>query len=303
MLHKILSLRLYAGGILLLLLLIGQRGLAQEDKLLIRLSSGYEGQDFHWSIAGNSAGQDPNIYSELKWRNTGGPSGKVDLQWKPWGRWRVFASGSRVFTRSGSFTDTDYGLDNRYDAVYHQEFNVRSGYSEAASAGIGYSLLKGGRWQLTPFAGYGITAQYFPIVDPDGPFGQLNSSYSAKWLGPLVGADASWQFCKRWQVVANASYNQVKYHAVADWNLISSLAQPVSFRHKADGYGFEAEAGMRYKASCRLAVELRGGYFEYETGKGIDQLYLSTGGSDETQLNGVVREGYRAILTVEMRLF
>jgi len=140
--NNLWSSRVDAGRILLLFLLAGPcvRAQREEGKLLVRVSAGYERQDFRWSIAGNSAGQDPNIYSELKWHGVGGPSGKVDLQWKPWGRWRVFASGSRVFTRTGSFTDTDYGLDNRYDPIYRAQFNAATGHSETVSAGIGYQL-------------------------------------------------------------------------------------------------------------------------------------------------------------------
>jgi hypothetical protein len=41
----------------------------------------------------------------------------------------------------------------------------------------------------------------------------------------------------------------------------------------------------------------------WETGTGIDELYLNAGGSDQTQLNGVVRHGWRAVLAVEMGLF
>jgi hypothetical protein len=277
--------------------------LVEEGKLEVKVSAGYERQDFRWSIAGNSAGQDPNVYSELKWRGVGGPSGTVDLLWKVDRRWRVFASGSRVFTRSGTMTDTDYGLDNRYDPIYHQQFNAGTGHSEAASLGVGYSLLNGGRFRLTPYIGYGIDAQYFPIVDPGGPFAQLNSSYSTKWLGPWVKADASWRWCGRLEVVAAAAYHQVDYRARADWNLIPSFAHPVSFRHTADGYGIELSAGLRYKVSREVALELGGGYFDWQTGTGIDQLYLSTGSSDQTQLNGVAREGWQGKLGIRVGLW
>jgi hypothetical protein len=280
----------------------GLREQQEGEKLLVRVSAGYERQDFRWSIAGNSAGQDPNVYSELKWHGVGGLSGKVDLQWKPWRRWRIFASGSRVFTRSGTMTDTDYGLDNRYDPIYHQQFGVTGGHSEAWAAGVGYGL-GCGRWRLTPYIGYGVDEQYFPVTDPGGPYEGLNSSYSAKWLGPLLRVEAAWQLSGRWQVVADATYRQVKYHATADWNLIPTFAQPVSFRHVADGYGVEVEAGLRYRAGRRIAIGLRGGYFNWQTGTGIDQLYLSAGGSDVTQLNEVVREGWKAMLGVEVGLF
>src|ERR1700761_3672968 len=107
----------------------------------VALSSGYERENFHWSIAGNSAGQDPNIYSELKWQHVGGVFARVDVLWMVWKRWRVAASGGKTFTRSGSMTDTDYGLDNRHDVLYHEQFAVRSGYSEDGSLGVGYVLI------------------------------------------------------------------------------------------------------------------------------------------------------------------
>lgn len=40
-----------------------------------------QAQALDWSIAGNSANQGPNIYSELKWRNAGGIFARADVQW------------------------------------------------------------------------------------------------------------------------------------------------------------------------------------------------------------------------------
>ncbi len=287
---------------ILLTCLFGWWGLSAE-KWGVRVSAGGESQDFHWSIAGNSAGQDPNVYSELKWHAVSGPVGRVELLWKPCGRWRVLGGGSRVVVRSGTMTDTDYGLDNRYDPIYHQVFVINSGHSGSVAAAVGYSLWDNGRWRLTTYIGYAIDQQYFPVTNPGGPFVGLNSWYAAKWLGPLVKAIGSWQLSGRWQVVADLTYHQVRYHATADWNLIPEFAHPVSFRHVADGYGIEAQGGLEYKVSSRVRVGLRGGYFDWATGTGIDQLYLSTGGSDQTKLNGVVRNGWRAVLGVEVGLF
>jgi hypothetical protein len=293
--NTIRSSRLYAGGIFICLLSGVFRGMAQQEepRLLINLSGGYQRQDFRWSIAGNSSGQEPNVYSELKWRGVSGPTGAVDLHWKAWKRWRVFASGSRVFTRSGTMTDTDYGLDNRHDILYQESFPAIGGYDEALTAGIGYCVCCSGPFKLTSYLGYGIDAQYFPITDPGGPYDGLNSSYSGKWWGPMVRAEGSLALGRRWQVVANAAYHQVIYHGWADWNLIPTFAHPVSYRHTADGYGVEADAGLRYFAGRKISLEATGGYFNWQTGTGIDQLYLSTGSSDQTQLNGVVREGWR----------
>ena len=269
------------------------------QRLWVGVSTGVERQDFHWSIAGNSAGQDPNVYSELKWRGVSGPAGQIAMEWRPAGRWRVLAAATRVFTEAGTMTDTDYGLDNRHDPIYSQQLAAHAGHSSSAEVAVGY-VLRSGRWEITPYAGYGIHEQYFPVTDPAE---DLNSSYAAKWLGPLVKADGAWQLSDRWRVVADVSYHQDRYHATANWNLIPEFAHPVSFRHTADGYGIEEDAGLRYRICKRVGVSVRGGYFNWETGTGIDQLYLSAGGSDQTQLNGVVRHGWRAGLGVEVGMF
>ena len=265
--------------------------LAQESVVSVGVTAGYEREDCHWSIAGNSAGRDPNIYSELAWHAVAGASGRVDLQWRVWRRWRIFASGSRVSNRSGRLSDTDYGLDNRNDVLYHEQFAVGGGYSEAGSVGAGYCLLDRAGFRLVPYVGFGISKQYFPIVDPGGPFTGLSSNYSAKWLGPLVKVEAGWRPVKRWWVAADLVYDQVVYRAVADWNLITDFSHPVSFRHRADGYGVEGELRVGYSLGKGLALVLAGDYFDWETGRGIDVLYLNTGVAQQTQLNGVVRDG------------
>jgi outer membrane protease len=289
---------LFFKGILALACFLCGAGLSAQ-KLWVRVSAGEESQDFHWSIAGNSAGMDPNIYSELKWRGVVGPVGQVAFEWRPAGRWRVEVDGRRMFTRSGTMTDTDYGLDNRYDPIYHQEFAARRGYSEAAILAVGY-VLRVDRFEVEPEIGYGIDHQYFPVTDlSEG----LNSSYAATWQGPLVKANGAWQLSRRWQIIAAIRYHQVRYHATADWNLIPQFAHPVSFRHTAEGYGVDTEAGVRYTWGGRVALRIQGGYFDWETGTGIDQLYLHTGGSDQTQLNGVVHNGWQTRVGIEVGIW
>jgi hypothetical protein len=278
-------------GIVLILVLWGPWLMAQEPVLSVGVAVGYERQDFRWSIAGNPAGQDPNVYSELKWHGVGGVSGRVDLRWKVWGRWRVFANGSGVSNKSGTLGDTDYGLDNRHDILYHEQFAVKGGYSEAGAVGAGFCLLDGPGFRLVPFAGFRISKQYFPIVGEGGPFAGLNSYYSAKWLGPFLKVEAAWQPAKRWRVGADVVYDQVVYRGVADWNLIADFSHPVSFRHRADGYGVEGEVRVGYMLGKHLELLLAGDYFDWETGTGIDMLYLNTGAAQQTQLNGVVRHG------------
>lgn len=275
--------------------------MAQEPVVSVSVRAGYERQDFRWSIAGNSAGQDPNVYSELKWRGVGGVTGGVDLEWKVWRRWLMVANVSRVFDKSGTLGDTDYGLDNRHDVLYHEQFAVNGGYSEAGAVGAGYCLLDGPGFRLVPFVGFTISKQYFPIVETSGPFAGLDSYYSGKWLGPLVKVEGEWRPSKRWRIAAAIIYNQVVYRGVADWNLIADFSHPVSFRHRADGYGVEGELRFGYMLGRRLELLLAGNYFNWETGRGIDVLYLNTGAVQQTQLNAVVRDGAGVRVGVDLR--
>ena len=270
---------------LIILLLGSGRCLGQVQ---VAVSSGYERENFHWSIAGNSAGQDPNIYSELKWQNAGGVFAGVDIKWKVWKRWVVLANGRRTFTHSGSMTDTDYGLDNRHDVLYHEEFPVTGGYSEAGSVGLGYALIDCGSFELMAFAGYGVNKQHFPVTDAGG----LNSSYDGKWLGPFVRVEGVWRLGTKWRIESSVRYDQVVYRGVADWNLIAQFSHPVSFRHRADGFGITGEAGVSYVLNRHLLFSLKGNYFDWETGTGIDELYLASGSTSKTQLNEVVRSGF-----------
>src|ERR1700754_2528570 len=90
----------------MVLLLSGSLGVAGQDRVQVQVLGGYRQENFRWSIAGNSLGQDPNVYSELKWRGVSGVSTGAELSWEIWRRLVVAAEGSRMFTSSGTVTDT-----------------------------------------------------------------------------------------------------------------------------------------------------------------------------------------------------
>lgn len=95
-------------------------------------------------------------------------------------------------------------------------------------------------------------------------------------------------------------YSQVRYKASADWNLIHTFSHPESFRHTANGYGIRAHMAMLYHASAILSLGIKSIYSRWQTGRGIDELYLATGESQQTQLNGVRSRGWQVL--VEWRI-
>jgi hypothetical protein len=258
----------------------------------VAVAGGFHQQNFRWSIAGNSAGQSPNIYSELKWRRVGGPAVDAALRYGMGRRWVFFAEGLRVFTCAGRVSDRDYAGDNRTNTVYDQAFAGSNGYGYSLAAGGGYRVWPGGRFELVPDIGYGVSGQHLTITDPGGLYDFLNSYYQPSWFGPLLRVRALWRPRGRWQVTGAVTYHQVSYRAKADWNLIQDFNHPVSFRHRADGYGVEGELGIRYRVSQRIDLLLAANGFNWETGKGIDELYRSDGTSQQTQLNEAVLNGF-----------
>jgi outer membrane protease len=268
-----------------------------QQRLQVEASTGWRQENLRWSIAGNSAGQSPNVYSELKWKKVGGPAADVTLSWKVWRRLVVFAEGSCAFHLSGSVSDMDYGGNDRTNQLYGQTVDSRKGSNYTVAAGAGYRLCAGERFQLTPVVGYGGSGQFLPVGDPGGV---LNSHYRAGWRGPLVRAEGAWQAFSHWAVLFQGTYHQVVYRADADWNLIRDFRHPVSFRHHANGYGLDGELGVSYTAGRHIRLVVKGNYFNWQTGKGTDELYLSSGETSRTQLNGVVMDGLGVRVGVEV---
>ena len=265
------------------------------EKLQFSLQTGYQQENFHWSIAGNSSGQDPNVYSELKWRRLSGPVMRLALSWNVW-RWlSLYADGSRLFITGGKVSDTDYQGDNRQHAIYQGQFDSDKGNTASWSLGAGGCILNSSLFSLSPVLGYGVHYQSMYLVDHSGLYTMLNSSYKTSWKGPYLKILSTLRFNTRLQANADLSYHQVVYNARADWNLINTFSHPVSFRHNANGYGIDLHAGLHYRLTRVLSCSLGGGYFNWQTGKGTDQLFLSAGGSDKTQMNGAFRDGWRVM--------
>ncbi len=274
-----------------------QTGNAQhiDQKLQLSFSTGYQREDFHWSIAGNTNGQNPNVLSELKWKNVSGEDYSAALQWNFWRNITLFAAYSRQNIRSGTVNDMDYNADNRTQPVYTGNFSDNKGNITAWSAGAGYMLFNNRLFSLIPFVGYGNSAQYLYLVDLSGQFPDLNSTYEAHWNGPFIKVHSSLKIWRALKLTADVTYNQVNYSAQGDWNLITTFQHPVSYSHDAKGYGINGNARLVYNLTRNIAVSAGYNYFNWQTGNGNDMLYLTSGQQDKTRLNGVFRNGFEIV--------
>jgi len=275
-------------------MLFAMNGLAQDiqQKLQLSLPMGRQVEAFNWSIAGNISGQSPNVLSEVKWRNVSGQNYAAALQWNAWKKIIITGGYSRVSVSSGDVSDIDYTADNRTQPNYNQKFSDNKGHTSAWFAGAGYAFINNNQVSLIPSVGYGINRQSLYIVDLTDQFPDLNSSYDAQWKGPFLKIRSSIKIWHALKLATDVTYHQVTYSALGDWNLISQFQHPVSYRHSAKGYGLNAATNLVYNITANIGIHAGYSYFNWETGNGTDQLYLSSGQVDKTQMNGVYRKGH-----------
>lgn len=260
---------------------------APETKLQFSLFSGYQTNDLNWSIAGNQNGQNPNILSELKWKNVGGIIAGGTIKYQVWKH--IYATGTyeHTFTIVGTVNDMDYAADNRTNPIYAENFNSDKGFTNQWYLGAAYLLPINKTFTLMPGLGYGNSNQSLYIVDHSGSLPDLNSSYFTKWKGFYGDLSSTIKLKNRLNAIIAIQYDQLNYSAKGNWNLINEFQHPVSYRHTASGYGLHTSAKLSYKITSSFAIQAGGSFIYREVGKGIDLLYLTNNQVDQTQLNGL----------------
>ena len=254
----------------------------------LRFSAGYSSEDLSWSIAGNSRGQNPNVYSELIWRDQRGPALAVTGSYRFFKSWFIEADYTTMKIKGGRVTDTDYGANNRTNPQFHVQLNSNRGSSSAGTLTIFNKLKITNKLNLLLGAGYGVKQQSLYLDDSD-PNAQenLNSNYKTQWKGWLLCFNPVYQVSNKITLSGRFTYHQVTYAAKANWNLIPEFEHPLSFQHNAKGYGIQALGRLNFKLSSLITLQFNVMHGKWSTGKGTDLLYLLNGQRPFTQLNGV----------------
>ena len=263
------------------------------NKFEFNLTDGYQRENFHWSIAGNSNGQSPNVFSELKWTKLSGQSVEASLQYNAYQRFNIYADYARQFITSGSVNDSDYSTDNRTGNTYNETFDAGKGSTQGWALGAGYKLVDNEQFSFITYAGYSDNRQSLYLYGSGNRFPNLNSSYQTKWKGVFIKVIASLKLTEKLKANADIAYNQVGYNALGNWNLITTFQHPVSYRHHANGYGLNMSGALAYSITNHVAIQAGGGYLHWQTGNGTDELYLNSGEVNKTQMNGAYRNGFR----------
>jgi hypothetical protein len=308
---NLLSFRLSTGVIFLCLFLLAwvtvSRSQAQvnadSSTLLLTTRIGYSQTDFDWSIAGDIDGKNPNIYSELIWKNLGGITVGADIAWQFYRRVYLRVSFDYTTIQSGSVTDSDFASDDRQDRTFFADLDADEGYNFNFVPRIGYRFTLSNYFAITPYAGFTVSRQHLTVRDNDeSQFDGLNSSYDVSWRGWNAGIEGTLFLSRQILLLGSVAYHQMKFRGEGNWNLVETFEHPVSYRQRANGYAIETRLNVQYQLTARWSVDIGVNVSWWKTAKGVDTLFLTSGQEPQTQFNGAARRDWSTFGAVTFRL-
>ncbi len=275
--------------------------------LAVTADAGWRQDHFQWTIAGSTAGKDPNILSDLDWTDLEIVTSSLGAELVFKDQWRLRLSGTYGWIVDGDNRDSDYFLNNRRGEFSRSTADT-DGYTVDANIELGYDLPAiADRITFTPLVGLGYHRQTLedtngvqtvdPLYGALGPFPGLNSQYQANWFGVTFGLESRIRVTDTVRFIAAGRYNLITdYEADGDWNLRSDLK---GFKHESDGGdGWLLSAGIEWDFAPRWTLGIHGDWSLFETDHGTDTTRFSDG-STKTRVNEVEWEsiGVRAGIT------
>lgn len=253
----------------------------------IKPAIGIQQSKFDWSIAGNASGTNPNILSELIWKNLKGPAFGLDVKYHITDRLTVKTSNQYSNTTKGEAEDTDYADDNRQSAFYFDLLNADKGYLFNTNLQLSYQLLNSEQFAFSPVIGLSYNQQKFYLLESasNPNSAGLNSSYQSRYKGFDFGLEGTFK-AKLFRISAGILGGFYKYSAKANWNLIPDFQKPVSFTHAANSFALSGNANLAIPLNKMLELELDYKINNINTYTGVDRAYYNNRKTEETQFNG-----------------
>jgi hypothetical protein len=294
----------------------------------VNLGIGYRSDQLDWNISGDTDDENQIILSELTWEDLE----VVQLQatgWLELGGLPLLKGTSLVIVDlafgkivSGDVQDSDYGAAGRNDEWSRSVNDAGEGLTVDLSGAFGpiFELNKVKGVSITPLIGYGFNMQALTMTNgnqvisesslrpegtsspPDiGTLPGLDSSYTAYWYGPWLGANIDYQANDKFKLTVGVEYHWIEYFAQADWNLRNEFIHPVSFEHETTGTGIVWDVQGQYFLNERWSWILSGNVQNWETESGSDRTFFTDGTVGLSRLNQVHWDSYALTTGVQYR--
>jgi hypothetical protein len=298
---------------------------ALEDvEFKMTLLSGYRKDDLNWTIAGDINGKNPDILSELTWKNLDIYQVKANPRmiikdrfvldgWLAYGE--IFDGDNQdsdylgdgrtlEFSRSNNSADEGKTLD--YSAAMGYRFDFRRLFSHES---MKTKFLEETDVDFTLFAGYShheldaTIKDGFQTIPASGAFAGLHSQYDAQWAGPWLGLELEGRKDRLNGMLRFEYHFNTDYYGVGNWNLRDDFQHPKSFEHDTEGQGLVFNFGLDYALTQSLDLNLRADVQDWKGDPGIDRTFFSNGLIGETRFNEVNWESYAVMIGATARFF
>lgn len=263
----------------------------------IKLGAGVRTGQLDWSIAGDTSGANPNILSELTWRDLKILDLSAEFMGTNAGGYFVRGTVNYGLVWDGENQDSDYDGDNRTLEFSRSINDVGDSRVWGIKFGLGKEFPFGAKHEnrVIPLIGYSYQVQDMrmtngnQVIPATGSFPGLHSSYEATWAGFWLGADVQFALAEGAQMQARLEVHWPQFDAQANWNLRDDFDHPVSFEHEADGNAYVF--GLNWRKPLLDGQWVLGLDYDYqlwETDPGNDYTYgANCNCYGLTQLNGV----------------
>lgn len=272
------------------------------------LTSGSRSDDLEWSIAGNGI----NVLSELSWSNLESYQISAGIHTKLKNNIHLRGRLNYATIIDGELRDSDFG-SNGAAGEWSRSISESDGDQLwDITGGGGYAFyFFNKRLALSPMLGISYHKQNLRIqngrqvLSETNPFGgsnppavgplssQLDSSYSARWIGPWIGCDLRYKpkmhppVYHEMEFRLSMELHWAEYYGQGNWNLRGDLQHPKSFEHEADGFGIDITAQWLFNLADKWDITVTANHKDWSTGSGTDRKFLSSGGTSTTPLNEV----------------
>ncbi|MBO9594780.1 MAG: hypothetical protein J7599_17890 [Niabella sp.] len=245
-------------------------------------------ENFRWSIAGNEQGTNPNILSELNFTRLKRTGFSIQGCYQLSNRFGLKAAAIVQYGYSGRVTDIDYAGNNRRGLVTFLKFRSRKNNTCDYWLQGRYQLLRSGMVSVAAGGGYFISKAGYRMqgrLDAD-----IKGIYNAQWQGPLLDIDAAIMLPQHWEIRADITGQYHTYYAEGDWRLRSDFRHPLSFIHRARGWGINGLLGLHYQLNPQVGLQLKGFLQRWQTGTGSDLLYMADDRQVSTRMNESIKK-------------
>ena len=259
----------------------------------LSVSNGYRLDQFMWNIAGDINGKNPNILSELTWKDLEiyEIAGDLTLE-MPYAYTR--ASIKKGWINNGQSQDSDFNKNNRGDEFSRSVSSTddRGVFDVSWGAGIPLKFWDG-KVKFVPLGGYSYhelklkDTDGVQVIPNTGPFKNLNSTYESFWHGPWTGVDWSVVATPKLRLIGSFEVHWARYRTRADWNLRTDFKHPKSFADDAEARGLLGSAGIVYALTKHWSIRTMLDYAYWSAHPGHARTFFANGTADETRLNTV----------------